>query len=252
MNLISKLKKEYDIEGGYKRIYHYHIRKTAGTSFNNAMLSLGGEDGNEVRMRLVQSKSLKTISKDKVYVRKRKHIERGSFFYGYSHSPCHQIKIPSDTFTITILRDPVKRVLSHYKMLKGFEMNNIQHPCMEIEGEWLGNSVEDFLSNIPQEHLLRQIYMFSSSYNIEEAYSNIINCSYFCFTEEFKEGICDLSQYLKIDIPILHVRKTNLEININQEGIDRLKKILEPEYKLIGKLEDYKLNVNNNDTFICE
>ena len=47
-------------------------------------------------------------------------------------------------------------------MLKDFQANNIDHPCMITEGKWLGECFDDFLKRIPQEHLLNQLYMFSS------------------------------------------------------------------------------------------
>jgi hypothetical protein len=34
-------------------------------------------------------------------------------------------------------------------MLIDYKVNEIKHPCMEVELEWLGNSFEDFIGRIP-------------------------------------------------------------------------------------------------------
>jgi hypothetical protein len=41
-------------------------------------------------------------------------INKGNYFYGFSHIPLHKLDLPEGTFTITCFRDPVKRVVSHY------------------------------------------------------------------------------------------------------------------------------------------
>ena len=71
----------------YRRIYFYHVRKAAGTSLNHAMLSLGGEDGQDVYRRMHESYRL--ISGDKIFVGWRQGVYRGRALSTPSRtSPC--------------------------------------------------------------------------------------------------------------------------------------------------------------------
>jgi len=234
----------YNIAGEFRRIYLFHIRKTGGTSLNHILLSQGGEDREEVYRRLSEDKNHRIISNDKVFVGwNKKLIEQGYYYYAFSHMLKHQLRLPEGTFTITCLRDPVKRVLSHYKMLLEFKVNNIVHPCMKIEGEWLGNSFNDFLTNIPTEHLLNQLYMFSKNFDLNEAFDNIVGCSHFFFTEQFSLGVSQLSSKLGIELKPLHIRKTSIDVNFSRVDIDRLRSMLEAEYVLFDKLKRVRLNL---------
>jgi hypothetical protein len=67
------------VERPPKPIYFIHVRKTAGSSFFRAFDGVGGID--------------------------------------HSHAPAWSLDLPADTFTVTILRDPVRRVLSYYRYL---------------------------------------------------------------------------------------------------------------------------------------
>ena len=71
-------------------------------------------------------------------------INAGNWFYGFSHIPYHQLELPANTYRITVFRDPVERIISHYRMVKGFKEKGIAHPRMKVEGKWLGDSFDDF------------------------------------------------------------------------------------------------------------
>jgi len=122
-------------------------------------------------------------------------------------------------------------------MLLHYRKNNIEHPCMITEGEWLGNGFEDFLKRIPKEHLLNQLYMFSDSYNVEEAYQNIISSSYYFFTENFQKGILNLSRKSNYALHIQHVRKNENVVNIENNLLKVLEELLAPELILYEKLQ---------------
>jgi hypothetical protein len=202
--------------------------------------SLGGENGNEVRARLLNDPTYRVISNDKVFTRRKDLIEEGNYFYAHSHSPAHELKLPKDTFTITCIRDPIKRVLSHYRMLLEYKEKNIAHPCMNDEGQWLGDSFEDFLSNMPRDHLLRQLYMFSKTFDVDEAFDRIVECSHFFFTEDFSRGIEDLSSVLQISLKALHNRKTSKRYTPSKRELDIVLSLLQPEIVLYERLKKYK------------
>ncbi|MFH1457243.1 MAG: sulfotransferase family 2 domain-containing protein [Patescibacteria group bacterium] len=239
-NLVKFL--NYNIEGGYKRIYHFHIRKTGGTSINNAFLSLGGKKGNEVYKKLYEKNNSRLLSGNYVFVGWHKRlIRRGNYFYAFSHQPCHKISLPEKTFTFTCLRDPLNRIISHYKMLLEYKVNNINHPCMKKEGKWLGDNFGNFLDNIPKNVLLNQVHMFSKKLDVDEAFNNIKNCSFFFFTENFEQGMNELSKTLNLPLTITHDRKSVIKPKIDQEYLKKAKIVLKPEIYLYNKLKNYKL-----------
>ena len=247
---------KYQVPGRYKRIYHYHIRKTGGTSLNHMMFSLGGDPGRKCYMALNRSDSGQGMSNGIAFANwKAPPIEQGNYYYAHSHTPMHKIDLPPDTFTVTMLRDPIKRFISYYRSLMHLKTNNIPHEGMKIQGPWLANSFGDFLQNIPKDYLLQQLYMFSKDYNVEEAFDNIVNrCSHFFFTENFTEGIVELSSRIGTKLTPIHTRKSTFDFEIKESDREYLRNLLQKEYDLIEKLKRYKqaqLLVPAIDTCVC-
>lgn len=140
------------------------------------ILGSDGEDPEENYKKLVSSPGNHLIEKGRGFVGwNRKAIERGNYFYGFSHEPFHQIRLPPRTFTLTCFRDPFERIFSHYRMLQENRRKGVNHPCMETEGAWLEEpgGFDEFLNRIPSEQLMRQLYMFSKTFDIQEALVNI-------------------------------------------------------------------------------
>ncbi len=233
----KKLARNYYING-YSRIYQIHIRKTGGTSLTHMIWAAEKEDTREITRKINRKWDRRIKVNDKVFAGwNLRVINRGHYYYAFSHAPLHKLDLPDNTFTFTCLRDPVKRVISHYKMLKNFEINNINHPCMKVEGHWLGNSPVDFLERIPKEHLLNQLYMFSKNFDIEEAFDNICNCSHVLLTRKLPEHSRNLGRKLNLELKPRHVRKGSFDIQFDDKFIDRLTDMLEKEYRLIEKLQ---------------
>ncbi|MBL8797601.1 MAG: sulfotransferase family 2 domain-containing protein, partial [Planctomycetia bacterium] len=196
----------------YRRIYQYHIPKTGGTSLNYMFLSLGGEDGRAVYQRLIHPDAplRRTASGGKVFVGwDARLIEQGRYFYAFSHLPRHRLRLPARTFTVTCLRDPVRRVVSLYRELVKYRSWNADHPCRATTDAWLGASFRDFLHNIPRHELLAQLAMFSPRLEVGEALDGILACSFAFRTEDFAAGCAALGCRLHLPLTVLHARQSN-------------------------------------------
>lgn len=230
----------YDFRG-YKRIYLVHIRKTGGTSLNNMFLSLTGSGSTELYNKLALSTPHRIVDNGLVFVGwDVAAINRGLYFYAFSHTPIHELNLPEDTFTVSCFRDPVKRLVSHYNMLMDFKLNNVNHPCMEIEGEWLGNSFGNFLERIPREHLQNQLYMYSRAFDIGEAISKVNQLSHWFFGDSFADGVAEFNQKTGLSLHPIHIRKSGQHISLSGAEDALLREALSEELAFIGELRKQK------------
>lgn len=161
------------IGSGYSRIYHHHISKTVDTSVNQAFLSLYNLDRTRAGVELFKPSFNKMFSKGKVFVGWDKRIlQKGNYFYGFSHISFDEIKLPEKTFSFTVLRDPANRVVSYYnKMLLALKRDANYHPIYQRHGKWLGSSFSDFLKNIPKLNIRLEPFHVRKS-NVKVGVSN--------------------------------------------------------------------------------
>ena len=233
---LSRLVSSYDISGA-RRIYLVHVRKTAGTSLNHMFFALSGADPQQLYDELIHRPHHAVAQNGFVYVGwNPRLLERGLYFYGFSHIPFHKIRLPEKTFTVTCLRDPVERVISHYRMLVELKEAGSRHAALRTEGTWLGDSFADFLQRIPREHLLNQLSMFSPTLSVREAAENIESLSHYFFSDEFDQGVRDLNRKTELHLTPIHIRKTTASTHISQDDRDRLRDLMQPEYELLSRL----------------
>jgi len=233
-----KMSRHSSLNNAYERIYFYHIRKAAGTSLNHMFLSSGGEPGGKVYARLVKAFTRQTVSNGLVFAGwDKKLIEKGNYYYAFSHLPFHRVRLPKNTFSFTCLRDPVSRVLSHYKMLEQCRQSLSPPLWFNKEKMWLGNTFNDFLDKVPKVHLLTQLFMFSKEYDIEEAFDRIMGCTCFIFTEKFDQGVQLLSSRTGCTLEPIHTRKASFNFKLEEIEMERLRALLEPEYQLYNRLK---------------
>jgi hypothetical protein len=235
----QKIASEYDFRG-YKRIYLVHIRKTGGTSLNHMFLSLMGDEASSIYGSLVaNAPTHRVLRRGRIYVGWNVDcINRGNYFYAFSHTPLHELNLPPETFTVTCFRDPVKRVISHYNMLMDCQVNNIDHPCMATEGKWLGEKFDDFLERVPRDQLLNQLYMFSRDFDVDWSVEQVRNLSHYFFSDNFAYGIESLNQKTGLSLEPIHIRKTNFADQISEENIARLREMLSDEYAFLDRVRE--------------
>ena len=229
----------FDLGGGFRRIYHYHVRKTGGTSINHSFLSLGGEPAETVYGRLVNSRRHHVESGGRHFAAwDHTAIESGAYLYAFSHHPAYRLKLKPDTFTLTCFRDPVERVLSNFRMIVDIQKQGISNPKNLFKGEldWVAGGFGEFLMKIPDIHLLNQIYMFSERLDPLEAAETAAACNVLLRTEDMAPGLEDISRQLNLNLASKHIRKSG-ETSVEESDIERLREKLAPEYRFLEDLE---------------
>jgi hypothetical protein len=235
----KRLASVYRIAGRYKRIYFWHIRKTGGISLSSAMLGVACEDGATALRQLADAHG-RLILGDKVFVGWNVYlIEQGHYYYGFSHMPMHRITLPPETYTITCLRDPVKRVVSDYRMAKERAKSETTATFKRRYGGRVG-SLTEYFTQSPRKDLLRQIYMFSESLSVDEAAERIAGCNRFFFTNELSDAIVRLGEELGEPLQSKHENKGKAPVEIDQAELDDLREMLEPEYRLFEQLQKFR------------
>lgn len=231
----------YSLPTGHERIYFYHVRKAGGTSFNQMIMAAvaqgRGKPGN-LWDSIWAAHRHRLLLNGKIFVAgERELIQQGKYFFASSHIPAHELILPPKTFTVACFRDPVQRVVSHYRMLLTQKTDGTA--AFNKEGHWLGNKFDDFLRNIPREHLLNQLYMFSKQLDVDEALYNVSRCDYCFFLEYINRAAAELAAMWKLGtIPVLHSNRSRDEARISGRQLDLLQQQLEPEIQFYRLLQN--------------
>jgi hypothetical protein len=232
-----RLAERYVLPGGYQRVYCYHIRRTGGTSLHRSFMALGDEDPAEVHDRLASSPGNRTVSNGFAFVAHSSELlADGWYFYGWSHLPAHEIRLPSNTFSVSILRDPVQRVCSHYQMLLYGTEGTYPFPHSPEEARLAESGLDYFLSSVPREDLLRQLFMFSKTFDVDEAVERLHDCSHVFQTENYEESLAELAVKLDLPLKMRRERMSASHYELSSGHRERLRELLEPEYEMIARL----------------
>jgi hypothetical protein len=233
-----RLAEKYELPDGTRRVYCHHVRKTAGTSLYLSFLGLGGEDPMEVWRRITASRLSRTISGPYVFVaNSRRLLAEGAYFFGRSHRSADRQPLPSRTFTVTVLRDPVDRVHSYFDYLVAGDPPSNPGRVGQHQRQLVDDGFDRFLDRVPDKDLLNQIATFSSRLDLSEAVDRISDCSCVLFTDTFDEGLASLSRRLDLPLVAHRARVSESRSPLSDVQLERLRSRLEPEYELMRRLE---------------
>jgi hypothetical protein len=229
----------FALPDGSRRIYCYHVRKTAGTSLFLSFLALGGEDPLVVWRRITASRLQRTTSAAYSFASNdRDVLAEGAYFFGRSHHHFVDQPLPSGTFTVTILRDPVERVHSYYDYLVAGDDPGMPGRVNRRQRLLAHDGFDAFLDRVPVDGLLTQLAMFSERLDVSEAADRIAGCSSVFFTEDFASGLARLGQRLDLPLVPFRARVNPGRTELGDGQRERLRARLEPEYELLRRLDE--------------
>jgi hypothetical protein len=229
----------FGLPDGSRRVYCYHVRKTAGTSLFLSFLALGGEDPMVVWRRITASRLQRTTSAAYSYASNdRDVLAEGAYFFGRSHHHFVDQPLPPGTFTVTILRDPVERVHSYYDYLVAGDDPDVPGWVNRRQRQLAQDGFDAFLDRVPAEGLLTQLAMFSERLDVSEAADRIAGCSSVFFTEDFDSGLARLGRRLDLPLVPYRARVTPARTELTDGQRERLRTHLGPEYALLRRLDE--------------
>jgi hypothetical protein len=164
-------------------------------------------------------------------------IQAGRYYYAFSHTPYWKLRLPESTATFTCLRDPIKRVVSHYRMLKDYQQSGNYKPLMLHEGNWLGQSFDDFLDRIPRCHLQNQLYMFSKNFDVGQAADRVLGLTHWMRLEDFQTGVGQLNEKTAVNLKAIHNRSSSHKFELSKSQTDRLRQMLSQEYEFLDQIK---------------
>jgi hypothetical protein len=227
----------YHLPDGSRRVYCYHVRKTAGTSLHLSFMALGGEDPYEVLRRVASDRLHRTVSGPYAYAAFHpKVLAEGAYFYGRSHRGYEDQPLPPGTFTVTVLRDPVRRVHSYFDYLVEGDRPGTPGAVRKRERRLAADGFDAFLARVPPADLLAQLAMFSARYDVAEAHDRIAGCSSVLLTEHFDQGLGSLATRLDLPLTVRQDRVTGRRSQLSDAQLERVRSMVAPEYELLEGL----------------
>lgn len=215
-------------------IYLYHIRKCGGRSL---IFSLLWQLGNapEIYAAICRGETMHAGRKIAGWQPR----PDADAYLAWSHVGYDACVIPPGAFTVTVLRDPLARVVSYYGMLRMYEAGASGAASVAPEElQYLrGNNLREFVHALPKERLLRQLFMFSENFDVDQAAGRIRALSHYFRVEDYAAGLARLATKLGVgELEMYRVDDPAKSDAVRQRIADELPAI-ESELRHMLKLE---------------
>lgn len=225
-------------------IYFHHIRKTGGRSLIFSLLAQEG-DPQHLYGRLCYG----PLTANDSLIQGWDPSPSPDARFAWSHAPAWDVETQKGAFTITIFRDPVARIKSHYRQVLLYDgMGRDGMPISVGEFDWLGQDLLGFAGRVPREQQQRQLYMFSPNFDVEQAAECARSLSCCLHLSDLNRGMVKLGQLLKMSLKTYHVPNLSGHLDLQQtvgariqsestpEVEETLRDLLQPEYELLEEL----------------
>ncbi|MGZ4682964.1 MAG: sulfotransferase family 2 domain-containing protein [Acidimicrobiales bacterium] len=244
---------------GYERVLHHHVRKTAGTSLNAAFRALGGPEASRPtgeQRRITDDEVGRTSAPTAAGRGPRRRIpgssvrangltfvtgatpriDEGAYFFANSHTAAYVLHPPRHTFRLTILRNPASRLVSHYRYLRHVRELGLADGPSADELSWADGSFEEFVHAMPQRGRLRQLYMFSETFDVAEAVRRITDLDAVLFTETYPDDLADLAQRLQLPLEVRRERSFAYTTTVPPDEVRAVLPLLADELDLVEQV----------------
>jgi hypothetical protein len=102
----------------------------------------------------------------------------------------------------------------------------------------VGDGFKRFLEQVPPRFLLAQVFMFSERMDPTEAADRALGCSAVCFTDTFSDDLKHIAAKLELDLIEKHERRFGEEVQLTDDELDQMRKLLKPEYAMVDRVRE--------------
>lgn len=254
--------------GAFRRVCHFHCQKTGGTAVNHAFHDLVydheefeafirshsdhpvfGDDQfrhasprSKVHGRLNNTPGMILKGNGYVFTKEWRRLAIGDYSYGFGHHPFETMPHGRRTFTFTILRDPIARVISRYKM--DLDASQLDRGLERYRRGYLRPSLKSprsymqLLAAEAPQHFQHQLYMFSNRFDVREAVRNASRLNLVIFNDQLVKGTRELSDALGVQLALQRVRAGKSKPTIDDKTRTFLRRALAKECEFYERVRE--------------
>lgn len=262
--------------GQYDRVLHFHIQKSGGTSINHAFYALTYNEGEFKTFlsqhskhpffgspeflerpigRRMKARARRTgkpaIGNGYIVSSSWKRIRLGLYSFAHSHMYHENVPIYPRTYSFSIFRDPVERLISRYKMdfflLKSGKIDHYKDRASLASS--VSEPIQYFktLKQLAPFDFYNQILSFSKNKSVDEAVSRVSSLSRILFQDSLEFDFEALRKDLELEAVKLGKSKDSAKFLKTEHELpdslysdsclDFLKTELEPEFELLRQIK---------------